>query len=61
MIVAWSNYSITSGWVKEEANDAKERGVLVPVFLESVKAPLGFRGIQAADLTDWKPGSSSSR
>jgi hypothetical protein len=59
VIVAWSKYSITSGWVKEEANDAKERGVLVPVSLEPVKAPLGFRGIQAADLTDWKPGHAS--
>jgi TIR domain len=59
VIVAWSHHSITSEWVIEEANDAKERGVLVPVLLDSVKPPLGFRGIQAADLTEWKPGYSS--
>ena len=59
VIVAWSHNSITSDWVIEEANDAKERGILVPILLDSVKPPLGFRGIQAADLTDWKPGYSS--
>jgi formylglycine-generating enzyme required for sulfatase activity len=59
VVVAWSHHSVTSDWVIEEANDAKDRGVLVPVFLDSVKPPLGFRGIQAADLTDWKPGASS--
>ena len=59
VIVAWSHHSITSDWVIEEANDAKEHGRLVPVLLDSVKPPLGFRGIQAADLTNWKPGASS--
>jgi len=59
VIVAWSHHSITSEWVIEEANDAKERGVLVPVLLEPVRPPLGFRGIQAADLTEWKRGCSS--
>jgi len=59
VVVAWSHHSITSDWVIEEANDAKDRGVLVPVLLTSVKPPLGFRGIQAADLTNWKPGDFS--
>lgn len=59
VIVAWSHHSVTSDWVIEEANDAKDRGVLIPILLDSVKPPLGFRGIQAADLTDWKPGYSS--
>ena len=31
----------------------------MPILLGSVNPPLGFRNIQAADLTDWKPGSSS--
>jgi formylglycine-generating enzyme required for sulfatase activity len=59
VIVAWSPHSIISDWVIEEANDGKKRGRLIPVLLDSVEPPLGFRGIQAADLTDWKPGSSS--
>jgi len=28
--------------------------------LDSVEPPLGFRRIHAADLTNWKPRSSSS-
>jgi formylglycine-generating enzyme required for sulfatase activity len=61
VIVAWSNHSINSEWVMEEANDAKGRRVLVPVLLDPVQPPLGFRGIQAADLLEWKPGYSSSQ
>ena len=59
VIVAWSRDSTTSEWVIEEANRAKGRGVLVPILLDSVEIPLGFSGIQAADLTRWNPGQSS--
>jgi hypothetical protein len=61
VMVAWSQHSITSKWVIEEANDAEERGLLVPVLLDPVKPPLGLRGIQAANLTDWKLGFPSPR
>ena len=53
VVVAWSTSSIDSDWVHEEAEDAKERGILVPVFIESVAPPFGFRAIQAADLVGW--------
>jgi len=59
VIVAWSRYSIASKWVIEEADEGQQRGVLVPVLLEAVEPPIGFRGIQAGDLTDWKPGRLS--
>jgi hypothetical protein len=61
VIVAWSSHSIDSSWVYEEADDGKQRGILIPLLLESVKAPIGFRTIQAADLTDWQPGRSFPR
>ncbi|MGJ5081906.1 TIR domain-containing protein [Bradyrhizobium sp. HKCCYLS3013] len=55
VVVIWSKASIASSWVQEEADDAKRRGILVPVFIEGVvEAPLGFRSLQAADLSDWK-------
>jgi hypothetical protein len=53
VIVAWSRHSITSKWVLREAADADQRDVLVPVLLESVEPPFGFREIQAADLVEW--------
>jgi flagellar biosynthesis GTPase FlhF len=53
VIVLWSKISIGSGWVQDEADDGKRRGVLVPVLIEDVLPPIGFRSIQAADLTNW--------
>jgi TIR domain len=61
VIVAWSRHSVNSTWVTEEADDGKRRGVLVPVLLDPVEQPRGFREIQAADLTDWEPGRPSLR
>ncbi|MEE4600084.1 MAG: toll/interleukin-1 receptor domain-containing protein [Desulfobacteraceae bacterium] len=53
VVVMWSESSIASDWVKEEANIGKRRGVLIPTLLDPVGPPLGFGLIQAADLTDW--------
>ncbi|WP_316226671.1 TIR domain-containing protein [Bradyrhizobium sp. SZCCHNS3052] len=53
VVVIWSKASIASGWVQEEADDAKRRGMLVPVLIEGVEPPIGFRSLQAADLSDW--------
>jgi tetratricopeptide (TPR) repeat protein len=53
VIVLWSKTSIESGWVQEEADEAKRRGVLVPILIENVQPPMGFRSIQAAHLENW--------
>jgi TIR domain len=55
VVVAWSEHAIRSEWVIEEADEGKRREVLVPVFLDAVLPPWGFRGIQAADLSSWSP------
>ncbi len=59
VIVAWSHYSVNSTWVIEEADDGMRRGKLIPVLLDAVEQPRGFREIQAADLTGWKPDMPS--
>jgi membrane-associated protease RseP (regulator of RpoE activity) len=56
VIVLWSAVSVASEWVRNEASEGKKRGVLIPVFLEDVNAPLAFRLLNGANLTDWKPG-----
>jgi hypothetical protein len=38
---------------QEEADDAKRRRALVPVLIENVQPPIGFRAIQAAHLENW--------
>jgi predicted ATPase/DNA-binding CsgD family transcriptional regulator len=51
VIVLWSLKSVTSDWVKTEANEALDRGVLLPVLLDEVRLPLAFRRSQCIDLT----------
>jgi len=53
VVVLWSNASIKSDWVQEEADDAKQRGILIPVLIENVEPPIGFRSVQAAHLENW--------
>jgi len=53
VLVVWSKNSINSEWVLEEAESGRERGALVPVRLDPVAPPIGFRALQAADLTHW--------
>ena len=59
VIVLWSAVSVASEWVRNEASEGKRRGILVPVFLERVDAPLAFRLLNGADLSDWRPGTSN--
>jgi hypothetical protein len=57
VIVLWSEASVASEWVRSEASEGKRRGILVPVFLEAVDAPLAFRLMNGADLSGWQPGT----
>ena len=59
VVVLWSQHSVVSEWVREEASDAKRRNVLIPALIEHVEPPLGFKLRQAVDLTSWN-GSSSA-
>ena len=53
MVVLWSRHSVASEWVCEEAAEGRQLGRLVPVLIENVRPPPGFREIQAADLVEW--------
>ncbi len=59
VIVVWTHNSVgpAGDFVRDEASQAKRRGVLVPVLMDKVDPPLGFGEIQAIDLTHWN-GSS---
>lgn len=60
VMVLWSSTSIASDWVKEEIADAARKGTLVPVLIEEVMIPLGFRRFQAADLSEWNADRNDS-
>jgi TIR domain-containing protein/Big-like domain-containing protein len=54
MIALWSRDSVESSWVAEEAEEARKLGkTLVPILIQRVEPPIGFRAIQAADLVNW--------
>jgi formylglycine-generating enzyme required for sulfatase activity len=56
VVVVWTQTSVKSQWVKNEAREGLSRRVLFPVMiLEQVKIPLEFRDVQAAHLMDWQP------
>jgi hypothetical protein len=61
VIAVWSQHSVNSRWVTEEADEGQKRGVLVPILFDSIEPPMGFRSVQAADLTDWQPPQPSQQ
>ncbi len=53
VVVLWSEASVGSAWVKDEAGEGRDSGRLVPVSIGSAKPPLGFRQFQTIDLGAW--------
>ena len=56
VVVLWSDSSINSAWVLDEAAEGRDSNRLVPIALGSAKPPLGFRQLHTIDL-----GSSPDR
>ena len=54
VIVLWSKNSADSPWVQDEAGVGRDSNRLVPIQLEAVLPPLGFRQYHALDLSRWK-------
>jgi HSP20 family molecular chaperone IbpA len=53
VVVIWSKNSIISRWVLTEASDGEARNILVPILMDDVKLPIGFRLIQTVRLIGW--------
>jgi tetratricopeptide (TPR) repeat protein len=54
VIVLWSESSVQSAWVRDEAGFGRDAGKLVPLTLDGTGPPLGFRQYQSIDLSKWK-------
>ncbi|MEQ5787521.1 TIR domain-containing protein [Erythrobacter sp. NFXS35] len=54
VVVLWSQTSVASSWVRDEAQRGRERGCLVPLSLDGTMAPLGFRQFQLLDISGWQ-------
>ncbi len=51
VVVLWSKVSVESAWVQDEAADGRDSDRLVPVLIDAVSPPLGFRQYQSIDLS----------
>ena len=60
VVVVWSPASVDSRWVKGEARDAADRGVLVPVRFENARLPIDVRAIHTTELDGWGENRDSA-
>lgn len=56
VVVLWSERSVQSDWVLDEAARGRDLRKLVPASIDGTAAPLGFRQYQTIDLTGWRAG-----
>ena len=61
VVVLWSERSIQSPWVRDEASAGRDNGRLVPVKLDTARPPLGFRQYQTIDLSRWQGREKSGQ
>lgn len=54
VVVAWSQYSVGSQWVRDEASYARNEGKLVPLRIDKAEPPMGFGQLQTIDFRDWR-------
>ena len=59
VLVVWTPDSVASRWVRGEAREAAERGILVPVRFEQARLPMDVRAIHTTDLDGWGEDSAS--
>ena len=59
VVVLWSSHAVESMWVREQATIGRDRGIVVPVFLERVDLQFGFHDINTYDLSTWNGESQA--
>jgi adenylate cyclase len=59
VLVVWTPTSVASRWVRGEAREAAERGVLVPVRFDGARLPIDVRAIHTTDLDGWRQDPES--
>src|SRR5215469_3747565 len=59
VVVVWTPTSVGSRWVRGEAREAADRGILVPVRFESARLPIDARAVHTIELDDWKEDRQS--
>lgn len=58
VVVLWTDTSVQSHWVQDEAMHGRDNKCLVPISLDHTEPPLGFRQFQVIDLSRWDGAQS---
>jgi len=61
VLVAWSNASVKSRWVRDEAVAGIEKGKLIAITVDGSRPPMGFRQFHTLDLMGWKGDKRDAR
>ena len=54
VVVLWSTQSVQSAWVRDEAAAGRDKNCLIPILIEPINPPMGFRQYQNLDFSSWK-------
>lgn len=60
VLVVWTSTSVVSRWVRGEAREAADRGILVPVRFDNARLPMDVRAIHTTDLDGWAEDPASA-
>jgi adenylate cyclase len=60
VLVVWTPASVGSRWVRGEAREAADRGVLVPSRFDGARLPMDVRAIHTTDLDGWGGNPNSA-
>jgi adenylate cyclase len=53
VVVVWTPASVASRWVRGEAREAADRGIVIPVRFDAARLPLDARAVHTTELDDW--------
>src|SRR5215468_2353427 len=53
VVVVWTPASVASRWVRGEAREAADRGIVVPVRFDGARLPIDARAVHTTELDGW--------
>ena len=59
VLVVWTANSVGSRWVRGEAREGADRGILVPVRFDGAELPIDVRALHTTDLDEWSKDGRS--
>ncbi len=59
VVVIWTPTSVASRWVRGEAREAADRGILVPTRFDDARLPMDVRALHTTDLDGWLDDAAS--